>query len=112
MRPKTPILLCCVNEFQANQLGLILETRLRVDVTVSSELGAVAAMHGKDFHCAVLVCPTIEFINILRKREISSLEIGKSPSYADRAVASDIREILEAVRIMCARKRGPKRRVA
>lgn len=113
MRPRKHILLYCTNEFKATQLRMVMEVRLRVDITIAEGAGAVAAIHNNDFHCAVISGASVEFINILRIKKIPSLEIGHSPSYADRVVSGEhMMNILEAVRISCSRKRGPKVRVA
>lgn len=91
-----------------------METRLQVKVTIAQEeFSALAALHNKDFRGAVVINATHEFINILRKHEIPSIEIGQSPSYADRVVSgASMGEVLEAVRISCARKRGPREKAA
>lgn len=110
MRPKFHVLVYCSNEFRATELKLVMETRLQVKVTIAQEeFSALAALHNNDFRGAVVVNATHEFINILRKHEIPSLEIGPEPSYADRVVSgASMGEVLQAVLIICARKRGPK----
>lgn len=112
MRPKRHILLCISDEFKASELKLILETRLLAKVVVAEGVGLVSAVHSQRFHCAVLINGSKEVIDFLRAREIPTLEIGQGPSLADRCVSGSTMEILEAVRIMCARKRGPKARRA
>ena len=112
MRPHKHILLICDNEFRAAELRLVMETRLQVLVTIASGLGIVVAIHDQEFHCAVLTHSDLEVIDFLRAREVPTLEIGKGPSYADRAVSGSMMEILEAVKLMCARKRGPKVKAA
>lgn len=111
MRLRKSILLCSQDE-SAEELRLILETRLHVSVTIAYGLGIVSAARVKKFDCAVLPHGDIETIDFLRAREIPTLEIGKGPSYADRAVSGSMMEVLETVRLMCARKRGPKARAA
>jgi len=113
MRPRKHILLCCTNEFQATQLRMVMEVRLHTKVTIAEGDGAVAAIHNNDFHCAVVSEASVEFINILRSKKIPSLEIGQSPSYADRVVSGEhMMDVLEAVRIMSIRKRGPRKQAA
>lgn len=112
MRPRKPVLLCCSNEFDTNRLRLVMETRLQVEITVAYGLGIVSATRNKQFHCAVLTHGNTEVIDFLRARGIPTLEIGKDTSHADRCVIGSMMDILEAVRLMCIRKRGPKARAA
>lgn len=112
MTPHKQILLCCCNELRANELRLVIETRIAAQVTITASLGVVFAVKDYDFHCAVLINGSKEVIDFLRAREIPTLEIGNAPSFADRTVSGSMAEILEAVKIMCTRKRGPKVRKA
>jgi hypothetical protein len=112
MRPPKHILLVCDNEFRAAELRLVMETRLQVKVTIASGIGIVLAVYDQEFHCAVLIHSHLEVIDFLRGKEVPTLEIGKGPSYADRAVSGSMAEILAAVKLMCARKRGPKVKAA
>jgi hypothetical protein len=110
MRHSRHLLLCCADEDRAGQLKLVIETRLDVKITVATGLGVVTAVKSNDFHCAILVPGDVEIIDFLRVREIPTLEIGKSPSYADRVVnGKHMMDVLEAIRTMCGRKRGPKK---
>jgi hypothetical protein len=110
MRHSKPVLLCCADEDRAGQLKLVIETRLDVKITIATSLGVVTAVKSNDFHCAILVPANVEVIDFLRAREIPTLEIGKSPSYADRIVSGKyMMDVLEAIRTMCARERGPKK---
>jgi hypothetical protein len=112
MRPKKQILLICDNEFRAAELRLVIETRMLAKVTIATGIGVAVAVHEKDFLCAVLIHSDLEVIDFLRAREVPTLEIGRGPSYADRCVSGPMMEVLEAMKIMCARKRGPKKAVA
>lgn len=112
MRPKAQILL--YGDSDESILRLILETRLHVKVTsASSGIGAVAAMHQRYFHCAVMIQENQELINFLRAREVPSLGIGPSPSFADSAVSGEyMGDLVEAVRLACVRRRGPRKAAA
>lgn len=112
MRPRRHILLCISDEFKAAEMNLILETRLLAKVVIADGVGLVSAVHSQSFHCAVLINGSKEVIDYLCAREIPTLEIGQESSTADRSVSGSTMEILEAVRIMCARKRGRKARRA
>ena len=110
MRPHKQILLYCFDEFRAEELRLVIETRISARVTIATGLGVVTAVHSHDFHCAVLMHGDVEVIGFLRRKEIPTLEIGCAPSYADRVVSGEhMMDVLEALRIMCVRKRGPKK---
>lgn len=112
MRPRKQILLCISDEFKAAEMKLIFETRLLAKVVIADGVGLVSAVHSQSFHCAVLINGSKEVIDFLRAREIPTLEIG-NPSSADRCISgSSMAEILEAVKILCTRKRGPKARRA
>jgi hypothetical protein len=112
MRAHKHILLYCPDEFRCTELRMIMELHL-LRVTVASGIGIATAVRAKDFHCAVLVKGTTEIIDFLRARDIPTLEIGQSPSYADRVVSGEhMMDVLEAVKVMCSRKRGPKVKVA
>lgn len=108
MRPRKNVLLCCANQFKAAEMQMILELRLHVKVHVAYGIGISTAIHEKEFHCAILTHNDTAAIDFLRARGIPTLGIGKGPSYADRCVDGPVMEVLEAVRLMCARKRGPK----
>lgn len=112
MKPKKQVLLCCSEEFEAARLKLVMETRLYIRVTITEGLGIVTAVRKCRPHCAVLDHSNPEVIDFLRARDIPTLEIGQGPSYADRCVSGPMMDVLEAVKIMCARKRGPKVRAA
>jgi hypothetical protein len=111
-RPHKKILVCCDNDFRAAELRLVMETRMPVKVKIAAGLGIVAAVYEYEFHCAVLTQCDLEVIDFLRRKEIPTLEIGHAPSYADHVVSGPMMDILEAVKIMCVRKRGPKVRAA
>jgi len=112
MRPRKKILLICCDAFRAAELKLVIETRIPAKVTIATGLGIVTATQAKDFQCAVLTQSDKEVIDFLRAREIPTLEIGSGVSYADRMVNGSMMDVLEAVNIMCIRKRGPKARKA
>jgi|SRR6185437_7129557 len=112
MRPRKQILLVCCDEFRSSELRLVMETRMPAKVTIASGIGIVTAVKAQDFHCAVLTHSDKEVIDFLRRKEVPTLEIGSGVSYADRMVSGSMMEILEAVKIMCTRKRGPKVRKA
>lgn len=112
MRPRRQILLCISDEFKAAEMKLILETRLLAKVVVAEGIGLVSAVHSQSFHCAVLINGSKEVIDFLRRREVPTLEIGTGPSYADRCISGSMMEILEAVKIMCVRRRGPRKAAA
>jgi hypothetical protein len=112
MRQHKKILLICCDEFRAAELKLVIETRMACRVTIANGLAIPVAVNAHDFHCAVLTHSDVEVIDFLRRREVPTLEIGVGPSYADRVVSGSMAEILEAVKIMCVRKRGPKKAVA
>jgi hypothetical protein len=109
MRPHKQILLICDNDFRAAELRLVIETRMLVDVTIAYGLNIVTSVYEHDFHCAVLTFSDKEVIDFLSRKEIPTLEIGNGPSYADRFVNGSMMEILEAIKIACLRKRGPKK---
>lgn len=109
MRPHKNILLVCGDEFRAAELRLVMETRMSVNVKIASGIGIASAVYVHDFHCAVLIHAEKEVIDFLRRKEIPTLEIGHGPSYADRAVSGSMMDILEAIKIVCLRKRGPKK---
>lgn len=112
MRPRRHILICISDEFKAAELKLILETRLLAKVVIAEGVGLVSAVHSKQFSCAVLINGSKEVIDFLRAREIPTLEIGQGPSLADRCISGSMMEILEAVKIMCVRRRGPRKAAA
>lgn len=113
MIPRKKVLLICDNEFRSAELKLVMDTRLQVNVVVAYGLGIVSAVHDYYFHCAVLTHSSLEEITFLRAKEIPTLELGHAPSFADRAVSSNcMADVLQVVRLMCARKRGPKARAA
>jgi len=89
-----------------------MELRLHIKVMVAYGLGVVLAAQDNEFHCAILIHQDMETIDFLRARDIPTLEIRSGPSYADRCVSGPMMDVLEAVKIMSARKRGPKARAA
>ena len=108
MTRKKQILLCCGNQFRAEELRIILETRLSVKVTIAygDEIEKSLSI---PFRCAIFTHNDKWNIDLCREKEIPTLEIGKPPSYADRVVSGgSMMEVLEAVRLMCVKKRGPK----
>jgi hypothetical protein len=112
MRPHKNILLICDNEFRAAELRLVIETRMDVRVAIAYGIGIPVAVEAHDFRCAILTHSDKEVIDFLRRREVPTLEIGVGPSYADRFVSGPMMNILEAVKVICMRKRGPKARAA
>jgi hypothetical protein len=109
MKPHKRILLVCSDEFRSAELRLVIETRMLVDVTIAYGLNIVTSVYEHDFHCAVLTFSDKEVIDFLRRKEVPTLEIGHGPSYADRVVNGSMMEILEAIKIVCLRKGGPKK---
>jgi hypothetical protein len=90
-------------------LKVVLASRLLAQVTQREGLGIVAALHDPhDFRCAILLRPYPRTVKLLKKYEIPSLAVGEMESGADRIVMGDMAEVVEAVKTMCARKRGPR----
>jgi len=112
MRPRKQILLVCDDEFRSAELRLVIETRMACRVTIANGLAIPVAVNAQDFHCAVLTHSDVEVIDFLRRREVPTLEIGVGPSYADRVVSGSMMEVIEAIRLMCVRKRGPRKQAA
>lgn len=112
MRPRKAVLLCCSDEFESARLKLIMELRLHIKVTVAYGLGIVLAAQDNEFHCAILINQDVETIDFLRARDMPTLELGNGPSYADRCVSGPMMDVLEAIRLMCTRKRGPRKQAA
>lgn len=100
MRARKTVLIYSTSP-DAGVLGLVLETRIDVAVSLAtSEVGAVALLNCVAFRCFVIDGSHESLQMISARHNVPSLVVGNS------GMAS----LIDRVRVACIRKRGPKRK--
>ena len=123
MKPRKNVILYSAWEHGRSILKFILQTRYHVTVTVAASAVEVkdALRTVYDPHCLIVLRSAIEgkeFVSDLSDVQIPTLQIGDSrlhdmtELFATRSVAGNcIGDVLDAVKMICARRRGPKKQI-
>jgi len=123
MRPKSKALLYCADELRLSVTALVLGSHQRYAVTQCFRREDVAAMVlATRFDAAVVMesaCDgdhgesAVRLIKQARGSDLPVILDLSAPTVmatlADRVLVHDMRELLEVLRVVCARKRGPKK---
>jgi hypothetical protein len=120
MRPRKPVLLYCSDKEQLDDLMFLLS--IRCGWAYMKDFSKLADMKkylstGNEFCCIIFSTNGSEDLRsvvTLPEAQLRSIEFtkkGEGPSLAGRVV-KDFAVLLEAMRIVSARKRGPKARLA
>jgi CheY-like chemotaxis protein len=119
--PKKRVLLCCADEQMLSILTLVLESKTRYHVApVPSPHHAVQALTAQMFEVAIVIeqrgdhGPSERLVNWVKTlqpecRVLLDLQTPKlRQTLAERVILHDFAELLETLKQMCTRKRGPR----